>query len=72
MTQEPVVNKRRLRKVGGSRYVLVPQSWLQQHGNPEEVIILADKDMKVLPPSEGARIYKKVSEIVAEKEEAKT
>lgn len=68
MTTEPIVSKRKLRSVGASKYVLVPKKWLVQHGNPESVIIVANRDMKVLSPESAERVYKKVTEIV-EKEE---
>ena len=62
----PIVSKQKLRKAGGSTYFLVPREWLEQHGNPTEVLFVADRGIKILPPEDTSRVYEKVTEVVEE------
>lgn len=63
----PYVNKQSIKKIGGSTYILVPPEWLKGNDiDPEkikELLVVADKDMRVVNPTHENEIYEEVTGI---------
>ncbi|MFH1327545.1 MAG: hypothetical protein ABIH76_01635 [Candidatus Bathyarchaeota archaeon] len=63
----PYVNKQSIKKIGGSTYILVPPEWLKGNEiNPEnvkELLVVADKDMRVVNPEHEKEVYDEVTGI---------
>jgi hypothetical protein len=70
MTNEPVVISRRALKIGRSRYIAIPLEWIRAHDISEDdlqkLLVVADKDIRIVHPDHRAEVYKEVSKIVKE------
>lgn len=74
MEGQAIIKRRKIIKVGDSYAVTLPPEWIKQYNleTEGEVLILADKDLRICSPKEKERIekylYKRVSELVKEAE----
>jgi len=62
----PIVLKRKVVKIGNSRYINIPPEWFKAHGlNPNglELVIVADKDIRIVNPEHEAEVYREVTKI---------
>lgn len=62
------VGRRRLVKAGSAYYISVPAEWFEVHGlDPEklkELLVVADKDIRIVNPEHEKHIYIEVSRLV--------
>lgn len=66
--KKPIIIQRKVVGIGTSSYVVMPKSWLKQHGleNGDEITIVANRDLKVLSPKSVDKYYKEITRIVSE------
>lgn len=68
-TLKPFVEHRKVVKQGGSRYIAIPPEWFEANGlNPDnlELLMVADKDIRIVNPDNEAEVYAEISRITRE------
>lgn len=68
-TLKPIVEHRKVVKQGGSRYIALPLKWFEAHNlNPDnlELLMIVDKDIRIVNPSNEAEVYDEISRITRE------
>jgi hypothetical protein len=62
-----IIEKRKILKIGASRYISIPPEWFEAHNiNPDdlkELLIVADKDIRLVNPEHEEEIYEEVTKI---------
>ena len=63
----PIVGKRKIIKLSKAYYISIPKEWFEAQGiDPEEIkelLIVADKDIRVVNPEHEKEVYEEVSKI---------
>ena len=64
----PIVEKRKIIKIGSSWYISIPPEWFKEHEiDPQkvkELLIVADEDIRLVNPNREDEIYREVTRIV--------
>lgn len=70
LEKKPMIVRRRLQKLGGSRVLVIPAEWLEQYDLKEgdQLTMIANRHLKVLAPDAVDEVYEKVTEMVKEGE----
>jgi len=67
MSGKPIVTERRVVKIGRSFYISLPPEWLETIGKEiETLLVIADKDIRIVNPEHRDEVYEEVSKIVRE------
>ena len=63
----PLIEMRRVVKLGKSYYISIPKEWYEAHGldleKVSKILIIADKDIRIVNPEHEEEVYKEVSKI---------
>lgn len=62
----PIVEKRKVLRIGGASYISIPPEWFKAHNlKPEdlELLLVADKDIRIVNPEHEKEVYDEVSKI---------
>ncbi len=68
-TQKPIVEHRKVVKQGGSRYIGIPLEWFEANNidpNNLKLLIVANKDIRIVNPDNEAEVYAEISRITRE------
>ena len=68
-TQKPIVEHRKVVKQGGSRYIAIPLGWFEANNlDPDnlDLLIVANKDIRIVNPEHEAAVYAEISRITKE------
>jgi hypothetical protein len=68
-TQKPIVEHRKVVKQGGSRYIAIPLGWFEANSlDPDnlDLLIVANKDIRIVNPEHEAAVYAEISRITKE------
>jgi len=66
---KPIVEHRKVVKQGGSRYIAIPLEWFEANNlNPDnlELLMVANKDIRIVNPDHEAEVYAEISRITKE------
>ena len=63
----PIIGHRKIAKMGRSHGITIPAEWFKVHGiDPskcEELLVIANKDIRIVNPDHEGQIYKEVTKI---------
>lgn len=69
--KKPIMDFKRILKIGRSYYISIPKEWLEAHDielpgkdTHTELLMVADKDIRIVNPEHVADVYKEVSKVV--------
>ena len=65
----PIVLKRKVFKVGNSHCITIPPEWFRAHKLDTknlELIVVADKDIRIVNPEHETEVYNEVTKIARE------
>lgn len=68
-TFKPIVEHRKVVKQGGSRYIAIPLEWFEANSlDPDnlELLMVANKDIRIVNPNHELEVYKEISRITKE------
>lgn len=64
---KPVIEHRKVFKLGASRCISIPPEWFKSHGiDPDNLrlLVVANRDIRIVNPEDEAKVYDEVSRIV--------
>ena len=68
----PYIKDRKCVKIGGSLYISIPKEWLEannlKEANIEKLLVIANKDIRIVNPERREEVYIKVTKMVEEAE----
>lgn len=71
----PIVDKRRLHKIGAGYAIFIPKKWFRAHDlDPDEIVrgngllMMGNLDIRVVNPLHEAKVYKAISKTTKEAE----
>lgn len=68
----PIVDKRKLHKIGSAYAIFIPLKWFQAHGlKPDEIqglLITGDLDIRIVNPLHEKEVYDQVSGVTKKAE----
>ena len=64
----PIVEPRKIHKVGRAIMISLPKEWFKAHNidpdKVEELIVVANRDIRIVNPQDADEVYKEISEMV--------
>lgn len=66
--RRPIMMSKKIMKVGGSKVIVIPPEWLEQHNLQEgdEVTLVANCDIRICAPDKSEKVYDQITDIVNE------